>query len=181
MEEAYRSQSSEQMHGLLATVAELQRRVLCLEKDKKTVSLFYSSLEYSLIIIAINIFSLSSHSGQRHHGEASSHQRERSSRRRGRPHDEQTSAWRCRRCRAGRRQSAGGGDGGRVSHLFSLLYLHSGPHGCSRGSDQHISTSLPSGPLQTQRSESVSGESLPAGSRFSERCLPASVFFIGKF
>ncbi|XP_003975334.1 EF-hand calcium-binding domain-containing protein 14 [Takifugu rubripes] len=38
MEEAYRSQSSEQMHGLLATVAELQQRVLCLEKDKKTVN-----------------------------------------------------------------------------------------------------------------------------------------------
>lgn len=39
MEEAYRSQSSEQVHGLLATVAELQQRVLSLEKDKKTVSL----------------------------------------------------------------------------------------------------------------------------------------------
>lgn len=48
MEEAYRSQSSEQVHGLLATVAELQQRVLSLEKDKKTVSLIIHPSSSSL-------------------------------------------------------------------------------------------------------------------------------------
>lgn len=37
-EELYRSQSTEQIRSLLATVAELQQRVLSLEKDKKSVS-----------------------------------------------------------------------------------------------------------------------------------------------
>ncbi|CAF98477.1 unnamed protein product [Tetraodon nigroviridis] len=38
-EELYRSQSTEQIHSLLATVAELQQRVLSLEKDEKSVSI----------------------------------------------------------------------------------------------------------------------------------------------
>lgn len=37
-EELYRSQSREQIRGLLATAAELQQRLLSLEKDKKSVS-----------------------------------------------------------------------------------------------------------------------------------------------